>query len=234
MNSLDHLTAAQRIAVERRFWAKVDKNGQIPKHCPGLGPCWLWRGWIRPGYGYGSLTVAGSHCGAHRMAYLLKYKSIPESGLILHRCDVRSCVNWSHLFPGTNLDNVLDKVTKGRQQRGESVVGCKLTNNLVRRIIRRLSQGECQKYLAREFRVCTHVVWDIHHNKTWKHIKRPDEFTPRHHLARKQKLTGGQVLEIRRLLKGGGAARVIASRFKISKQAVSQIKNNVYWKHIPS
>lgn len=27
-----------------RFWAKVNKEGSVPEHCPEIGPCWTWTG----------------------------------------------------------------------------------------------------------------------------------------------------------------------------------------------
>lgn len=36
-----------------RFWSKVNKNGNVPKHCPELGKCWEWNAG-KDTYGYGS------------------------------------------------------------------------------------------------------------------------------------------------------------------------------------
>lgn len=36
---------------------------------------------------------------------------------ILHKCDTPSCINLNHLFLGSNLDNVKDKVSKKRCSR---------------------------------------------------------------------------------------------------------------------
>lgn len=36
---------------------------------------------------------------------------------VLHTCDVRNCVEKTHLFLGSNQDNIDDKVAKGRQYR---------------------------------------------------------------------------------------------------------------------
>jgi hypothetical protein len=40
---------------------------------------------------------------------------VPSGMLILHKCDVRGCVNPDHLFLGTAKDNTRDMMTKGRE-----------------------------------------------------------------------------------------------------------------------
>ena len=90
------------------FAAKVDRTG----------PCWLWIG-AKDGNGRGHLRWRDQgHVLAHRVAWELAYGPIPEGMNVLHRCDVGNCCRPTHLFLGTQADNVADAIRKGRM-RGE-------------------------------------------------------------------------------------------------------------------
>jgi hypothetical protein len=81
--------------------------------------CQIWLGTISK-FGYGTVTANGrTGQKVHRLAYEIAHGPIPGGSHILHRCDVRCCINPSHLFIGTNADNVADKVSKRRQANGE-------------------------------------------------------------------------------------------------------------------
>jgi hypothetical protein len=74
----------------------------------------LWTG-ARSIWGYGRLKRGGvMYAAAHRVAWELANGPVPDGRFVLHRCDVRSCVNPDHLFLGTQLDNVNDMYAKGR------------------------------------------------------------------------------------------------------------------------
>lgn len=80
----------------------------LPK--PG---CWIWSGALRQD-GYGVVKIHGKQIRAHRLIYQNLVGEIPEHLQVLHRCDVRRCVNPAHLFLGTDADNHRDKTAKGR------------------------------------------------------------------------------------------------------------------------
>lgn len=76
--------------------------------------CHIWTGAVFAN-GYGVLRVAGKNKKAHRVAYeLANGVVLTAEQKLLHSCDVRRCVNPEHLSVGTNRDNTLDCLTKGR------------------------------------------------------------------------------------------------------------------------
>lgn len=93
-----------------RFWAKVRKDGP--------GGCWLWTASKMDAYGHGQFTCRRDgkqyHLYAHRVAWELANGPIPAGKVICHTCDVAECVNASHLFLGTQADNLNDARAKGR------------------------------------------------------------------------------------------------------------------------
>lgn len=156
---------------ELRFMRKV----QIGRD----GDCWRWIGAFVPnGYGYFSLNRRVMH--AHRAAFMLFRGPIPAGLNICHQCDNQWCVNPEHLWPGTQKENIADCIAKGRkvdppvtdwQNRTKPHHWQKLSENEVKRIKRRLADGDRQADIARDFRVRPEAISKIKLGQRWAYLE---------------------------------------------------------------
>lgn len=145
-----------------------------------VGECWNWTGATFRDSGYGAINVGGQAMLAHRVSFLQHGLGNPGELFVCHRCDNRLCINPSHLFLGTNRDNVDDMLRKGRQCRGQPRVDAalsakrvalrKLTEEEVRLIFSRHAAGEDRFDLAAEFGVHHDTVYKLLTGHTWSHV----------------------------------------------------------------
>lgn len=86
------------------------------------GGCWIWTG-ARKSKGYGSMRIGPKSrsrtVAVHRLMWAETHGPIPVGFCVLHHCDNPPCINPDHLWLGTNSDNILDKMRKGRTPNGE-------------------------------------------------------------------------------------------------------------------
>jgi hypothetical protein len=151
--------------IESRFWSYVEKTED----------CWLWtRSKNRKGYGrFCACPIANGHAivGAHRFAYEITYGPIPAGMFVCHRCDVPSCVRPSHLFLGTDRDNIQDASHKGRMCHGEENHLHKLTAEQVLEIRSIYAEGErSTQSIGDSFGVSRAAIRLIVKRINWKHI----------------------------------------------------------------
>jgi HNH endonuclease len=163
--------------TKTRFFAKVNKEGPIPAHCPELGACWVWTA-ARFRSGYGEFRLGGRIQLAHRVAWLIEHDEWPP-GNALHKCDNRQCVRLGHIFEGSFADNYNDMVAKNRDcsllvrslpNRGALNSQTHLTDDDVRDIRKRRAAGELLRTIAACYRISIQTVSDIHHRKMWKYL----------------------------------------------------------------
>jgi hypothetical protein len=87
--------------TKKRFFERFNESSS----------CWNWTGG-KNDKGYGRL----GNKYAHRISWEIHNgKKIPEGMFVCHHCDNPSCVNPSHLFIGTQKDNMRDMINKNRQ-----------------------------------------------------------------------------------------------------------------------
>ena len=198
-----------------RFWSKVDKSqGQGPG-----GDCWVWTAHLNK-LGYGQFWMgcrdSGNQYMAHRVAYVISIGDIPKWIFVLHTCDNPSCVNPTHLWLGTALDNARDRDEKGRGSRGDEHYS-RVRPELLARGLRNGRHTKPER-TARGSRHGSHTK---------------PESVGRGAANGRAILTEAQVLEIRKRHAGGGHfCKDLAVEYGVGKAAVERIVSRRSWKHI--
>lgn len=127
--------------------------------------CLLWLSYVNKG-GYGVVGWRRKTALAHRVAWELKNGPIPLGLYACHKCDVRSCINPSHMFLGTHKDNADDKVAKGRSGRvPNNKHRARLSLDQVKTI---RSDPRCGRELARAFGVSYSTISMVRNGRTWR------------------------------------------------------------------
>lgn len=138
-------------SIRLRFLTKVQfcDHGKSCKACH-----WLWQD-APNGQGYGRFYVCTLprkklHVTPSRFMFTLRYGHTDL--FVLHTCDVPLCVNYNHLYAGTQLDNMRDKAERNRYNpnpnMGEKHQNAHFTNEDIRQIFRLRSQGYLQREIA--------------------------------------------------------------------------------------
>lgn len=160
--------------VELRFWDKVKKSESEEG-------CWEWTAFKSRGYGTFSWWERGKTMRAHRAAWVITNGEIPSGLYVCHHCDNPICVRPSHLFLGTQKDNMMDCFSKGRgykprpsnHRRGEDVNTARFTEEKVfqmrRMKLKGVSPFRISKWLGTNHRTVRLAV----NGETWKHVPFP-------------------------------------------------------------
>lgn len=161
--------------IFRKFDADIDTE-----------QCWEWYGSANcDGYGrYGYTRKDGkaSWLGAHRIMYEIVFGPLREGLLVCHHCDNRKCVRPSHLFAGTQGDNMADASRKqrtasgtrngmyGKSRSGELSPSSKLSATDVREIRALYEQQWTYPQLADVYGVTMSNICCIVKRRSWKHV----------------------------------------------------------------
>jgi hypothetical protein len=143
--------------------------------------CWIWTGGHKGNYKgkkdygiFGNTEKTGKkYQTAHRVSWLIHYGEIPDDMMVCHKCDNPRCCNPTHLFLGTQLDNMADMVQKGRHKypTGTQVHTNRLSENDVFSIRACLSSGESIKKISKKFNVSDTTIRYIESGKSWKWLE---------------------------------------------------------------
>jgi len=184
--------------------------------------CWIWRGKYstKPG-SYGKVVVDGRIKRAHRMAWELTNGHIPNGLYVLHKCDNPPCCNPSHLFLGTDGDNLRDCYNKGRRKplAGKLNPMATLTESDVIEIRKRYSEGAKSIVLASDFGVSVNCIYRIFRGFSWRKIGGPIQGIT------KKRLTKEEIKQVIQMKSEGIKQTEIASKFKTSRSVISKIVN---------
>lgn len=139
--------------------------------------CWLWSGsTIKHGYGQIHTKLGDKYVTilAHRFFYEHHKGSIPDGHHICHDCDNPNCVNPDHLWVGTQKDNMIDMINKGRSNHiyGERHTKAKLTDSQVIEVREKYSTGRyTQQELANLYKIDRSSIGRIVRFDTWRRAK---------------------------------------------------------------
>jgi hypothetical protein len=212
------------LSVEERFNLQVRKVE---------GGCWKWRASRdRDGYGIFRSEWNGERfTKAHRFSYAFHTGERIGERIVCHRCDNPECTNPAHLFLGTTADNMADKIAKGRARvlRGEDVTHAKITEQQARAIL-----GDPRPYaeIASDFGVSPGTVGDIKRRMSWRHLDDEAVITDHRGNARRgvsDKLTPDIIRTIRASTERGV---VLAERYGVSQQSITDIRKRRSWAHV--
>lgn len=198
----------------------------------GPNECWEWLA-SKNSWGYGIMCQNRKQVQtqwlAHRISYEHFVGPIPEGMLVCHTCDNPGCVNPSHLFLGSNADNIADRQAKGRGVVGERGGNSKLTEAQAREIIARYRAGESPRTLGPEYGITHNSAWHIITGRTWPHLKDENSKTS---TGWNTPLTEADALEIIALRHQGQSRKEIAAKFSINANSVSRICSGARWGHL--
>jgi hypothetical protein len=136
------------------------------------GGCWLWAGSYYSDQGYGRLSIAGKTVKAHRASYAVFTGPIGGQW-VLHKCDVKECVNPDHLYLGDHAANMADRTRRGRCSRqggakGQANLASKLTDADVMAL---RTSAESSYRAAARLNVTPSMIRRIRRGQAWRHVQ---------------------------------------------------------------
>jgi hypothetical protein len=166
---------ANKRPLAERFWMRVQQS-------PEPDGCWEWMGAHLPS-GYGVLWDGEKLARTNRIAWeLASGAPLANDAMILHTCDNPRCVRndppgvyivngielprYGHLALGTQRDNSLDKLAKGRGNDAKRLTAADV--QAIRAAY--VPVPGAQPALAAQYGVSPSTIGDVVNRRTWKHL----------------------------------------------------------------
>ena len=128
------------------------------------GGCLEWQGSKREGYG--RLARRGRTWQAHVLSYVANFGPLPDGAQVNHLCHNRACIEPTHLYAGSQTQNMADMRRAGRDNppKGERNGNSKITPAIVRAIrassdIARVEAGKHSISISLVYAVRKRLVW---------------------------------------------------------------------------
>jgi LysM repeat protein len=145
---------------------------------------------------------------------------------IAHKDGDNSNNSFHNLKWATPKENAAHKKSHGTNRDGESHPSSKLKSEDIKKILERRLQGESAESIAKDFSISSATIYRIEKGKNWKILKIKPVHANRtqgqhHHLS---KLSDKNTLKIRKLIAAGIKGVVLARKFNVSVNVISNIK----------
>lgn len=158
--------------MPRRVTPAIDR---IHARASRVGDCLVYEGSAaRNGYGYVSIGsraggVRRPRKGVHVVALEHALGRELEAGeMALHDCDVKLCIEPTHLYAGDHADNMRDRDERGRTTKGEAKPQSRLTVETVAKARDLRASGLTYRELGERFAVSAPTVWKALNGQTWQ------------------------------------------------------------------
>lgn len=207
-------------AYTTRGWTLAQKI-EFYSAKPNAKGCRFWTGSLTDS-GYAQLHWKGRPRKVHRLVLeQILGRPIKESMAALHTCDQPACVEPSHLWEGTQFENVKDMIVKGRNSlerpKGTDHGMARLTEKQVYAI---RASKKTLVTIANKYGISHQHAQAIRSRKIWKHLPKKADEAPPSLYSRKHTTPALR----KKVAKAKGSNAKVGKRFGISEATVSRIR----------